>query len=137
LRRADFDDGMRALKSHTLNKHSSSGKIPSLFAFLASASRMKRAVFVCRNMQASRAKFKMKNIPGASVDENGRKSNRAVDESGQGAKRIARRATGGGRGHECHSIEDRLQTDKSFAPPPASLVLAPDETRKLSFIGLS
>jgi hypothetical protein len=72
---------MRALQSRTLDKQTISEKIPSLFAFLASASRMKRAALICRFMQTSLTKMKMKNIPRASRDSNERKSNHAAEES--------------------------------------------------------
>jgi len=52
-------------------------KIPSLFAFLASVSRMKCAVLFCRFMQTLRRKMKIKNIPGAHSGANSRKSKHA------------------------------------------------------------
>jgi hypothetical protein len=60
-----LQDGARALQSRTLNKQMIYEKIPSLFAFLASVPRMKRAVVLCLFMQALRSKNEMKNIPGA------------------------------------------------------------------------
>jgi hypothetical protein len=65
LSRTVLQDGARALQSRTLNKQMIFEKIPSLFAFLASVSRMRRAVLICRFMQTLRRKMKVKNIPGA------------------------------------------------------------------------
>jgi hypothetical protein len=72
-------DRRRALQSRTLNKQTISEKIPSLFAFLASALCMKSAVLTCGFIQTSCEKMKMKNIPGASRSDKQRESFHAAE----------------------------------------------------------
>jgi hypothetical protein len=90
LSRADFPDGTRALQSRILNKQILSEKIPSLFAFLARVSRMMRAIFVCRFVQTSPEKIKIKNIPGVFTDNKQRESNHSAE--GLRCKCLDRRA---------------------------------------------
>jgi len=79
LSHADFRDGARALQSRIPNKQTISGKIPSLFAFLARVSRMMRALIGRKILQISPEKMEMKNIPGAFGSSKQRESNQSAE----------------------------------------------------------
>jgi hypothetical protein len=129
LSRTYFLNGTRALQSRILNKQTIPEKIPSLFAFLASVSRMRRADFVCTFMQTLRAKMKMKYIPGPSGDNNSCESNRAAEESIYGKNDLT-------VAHRRRSPTE-MMFDTERCAGRQGFMSAPGETGQLLFSGLS